>query len=162
MTVETCSVPLEFPEGTNIILGYSHFIKTVEDLTEIISTAVPGAEFGIAFSEASGDKLVRYDGTDAELEKIAVDNILRISAGHTFLIILKNLYPINVLNAIKGCQEVGSIFAATSNPVEVILAKGTRGNGVIGVVDGFSPVGVENENDKNTRRKFLREINYKK
>ncbi|MHB1708842.1 MAG: adenosine-specific kinase [Thermoplasmataceae archaeon] len=162
MTVETYSVPLDFPEGTNAILGYSHFIKTVEDLTEIISTAVPGAKFGIAFSEASGDKLVRYDGTDAELEKIAVDNILRISAGHTFMIILKNLYPINVLNAIKGCQEVGSIFAATSNPVEVILAKGTRGNGVIGVVDGFSPVGVENENDKNTRRKFLREINYKK
>jgi adenosine/AMP kinase len=162
MAVETYSVPLDFPEGTNAILGYSHFIKTVEDLTEIISTAVPGAKFGVAFSEASGDKLVRYDGTDAELEKIAVDNILRISAGHTFMIILKNLYPINVLNAIKGCQEVGSIFAATSNPVEVIIAKGTRGNGVIGVVDGFSPVGVENENDKNTRRKFLREINYKK
>ncbi|MCL5679697.1 MAG: adenosine-specific kinase [Candidatus Thermoplasmatota archaeon] len=162
MVVETYSVPLDFPEGTNAILGYSHFIKTVEDLTEIISTTVPGAKFGIAFSEASGDRLVRYDGTDAELEKIAVDNILRISAGHTFMIILKNLYPINVLNAIKGCQEVGSIFAATSNPVEVIIAKGTRGNGVIGVVDGFSPVGVENENDKNTRRKFLREINYKK
>ena len=162
MAVETYSVPLDFPEGTNAILGYSHFIKTVEDLTEIISTGVPGAKFGVAFSEASGDKLVRYDGTDAELEKIAVDNILRISAGHTFMIILKNLYPINVLNAIKGCQEVGSIFAATSNPVEVIIAKGTRGNGVIGVVDGFSPVGVENENDKNTRRKFLREINYKK
>lgn len=162
MAVETYSVPLDFPEGTNAILGYSHFIKTVEDLTEIISTAVPGAKFGVAFSEASGDKLVRYDGTDAELEKIAVDNILRISAGHTFMIILKNLYPINVLNAIKGCQEVGSIFAATSNPVEVIIAKGTRGNGVIGVVDGFSPVGVENENDKNTRRKFLRDINYKK
>lgn len=162
MAVETYSVPLDFPEGTNAILGYSHFIKTVEDLTEIISTTVPGAKFGIAFSEASGDRLVRYDGTDAELEKIAVDNILRISAGHTFMIILKNLYPINVLNAIKGCQEVGSIFAATSNPVEVIIAKGTRGNGVIGVVDGFSPVGVENENDKNTRRKFLREINYKK
>ncbi|MCL4444421.1 MAG: adenosine-specific kinase [Candidatus Thermoplasmatota archaeon] len=162
MAVETYSVPLDFPEGTNAILGYSHFIKTVEDLTEIISTAVPGAKFGVAFSEASGDKLVRYDGTDAELEKIAVDNILRISAGHTFMIILKNLYPINVLNAIKGCQEVGSIFAATSNPVEVIIAKGTRGNGVIGVIDGFSPVGVENENDKNTRRKFLREINYKK
>ena len=162
MAVETYSVPLDFPEGTNAILGYSHFIKTVEDLTEIISTAVPGAKFGVAFSEASGDKLVRYDGTDAELEKIAVDNILRISAGHTFMIILKNLYPINVLNAIKGCQEVGSIFAATSNPVEVIIAKGTRGNGVIGVIDGFSPVGVENENDKNTRRKFLRDINYKK
>ena len=162
MVVETYSVPLDFPEGTNAILGYSHFIKTVEDLTEIISTTVPGAKFGIAFSEASGDRLVRYDGTDAELEKIAVDNILRISAGHTFMIILKNLYPINVLNAIKGCQEVGSIFAATSNPVEVIIAKGTRGNGVIGVVDGFSPFGVENENDKNTRRKFLREINYKK
>ena len=162
MTVETYSVRLDFPEGTNAILGYSHFIKTVEDLTEIISTAVPGAKFGIAFSEASGDRLVRYDGTDTELEKIAVDNILRISAGHTFMIILKNLYPINVLNAIKGCQEVGSIFAATSNPVEVIIAKGTRGNGVIGVIDGFSPVGVENENDKNTRRKFLREINYKK
>ena len=162
MAVETYSEPLDFPEGTNAILGYSHFIKTVEDLTEIISTTVPGAKFGIAFSEASGDRLVRYDGTDAELEKIAVDNILRISAGHTFMIILKNLYPINVLNAIKGCQEVGSIFAATSNPVEVIIAKGTRGNGVIGVVDGFSPVGVENENDKNTRRKFLREINYKK
>lgn len=162
MVVETYSVPLDFPEGTNAILGYSHFIKTVEDLTEIISTTVPGAKFGIAFSEASGDRLVRYDGTDAELEKIAVDNILRISAGHTFMIILKNLYPINVLNAIKGCQEVGSIFAATSNPVEVIIAKGTRGNGVIGVVDGFSPVGVENENDKNIRRKFLREINYKK
>ena len=114
------------------------------------------------FYEVIGDKLARYDGTDGELEKIAVDNIMRIAAGHTFLIILKNLYPINVLNAIKGCQEVGSIFAATSNPLEVIVAKGARGNGIIGVIDGFSPVGVENENDKNTRRKFLREINYKK
>ncbi len=162
MTLEIYSVPLEFPEGTNVILGYSHFIKTVEDLTEIISTAVPGAKFGLAFSEASGDKLARYDGTDEKLEKMAVDNIIRIAAGHTFLIILKNLYPINVLNAIKGCQEVGSIFAATSNPLEVIVAKGARGNGIIGVIDGFSPVGVENENDKNIRRKFLREINYKK
>ncbi|OWP56663.1 MAG: adenosine monophosphate-protein transferase [Thermoplasmatales archaeon B_DKE] len=160
--METFSVPLEFPDGTNVILGYSHFIKTVEDLTEVITTAVPGAKFGLAFSEASGDRLIRYDGTDDELEKIAIKNLQNLAAGHTFLIILRNLYPINVLNAIKSCQEVGSIFAATSNPVEVLLFHGKNGNGIVGVVDGFSPLGVENGNDKNTRRKFLRDIGYKK
>lgn len=162
MPMETFSVPLEFPDGTNVILGYSHFIKTVEDLTEVITTAVPGAKFGLAFSEASGDRLIRYDGTDDELEKIAIKNLQNLAAGHTFFIILRNLYPINVLNAIKSCQEVGSIFAATSNPVEVLLCHGKNGNGIVGVVDGFSPLGVENENDKNTRRKFLRDIGYKK
>jgi adenosine/AMP kinase len=162
MTTEISSVKLEFPEGMNVILGYSHFIKTVEDLYEILITAVPGAIFGMAFSEASGDRLIRYEGTDEGLAKIAVENLMKIKSGHTFLIILKNLYPINVLNAIKQCQEVGSIFVATANPVEVILAKGENGNGILGVIDGFSPLGVEDEDNKNTRRKFLRTINYKK
>lgn len=162
MALNIFSVKLEFPEGINVILGYSHFIKTVEDIYEIITTAVPGAVFGLAFSEASGDRLIRFEGTDDELTKIAVDNLKRLASGHTFMVLLKNFYPINILNALKHCQEVGGIFAATANPTEVILAKGENGNGVLGVIDGFSPLGVEDENDRNTRRKFLRTINYKK
>ncbi|MEM0155090.1 MAG: adenosine-specific kinase [Thermoplasmataceae archaeon] len=162
MTTEVFSVKLEYPEGMNVILGYSHFIKTVEDIYEILTTSVPGAIFGMAFSEASGDRLIRYEGTDEGLTRIAVENLMRIKSGHTFMIILKNLYPINVLNAIKQCQEVGSIFVATANPVEVVLAKGENGNGILGVIDGYSPLGVEDEDNRNTRRKFLRTINYKK
>lgn len=154
-------VELNMPKDSNVILGYSHFIKTVEDLNEIVHTHAPQASYAIAFSEASGEKLIRYEGNDQELLETAVDSIKRISAGHTFIIYLRNAFPISILNQIKNCQEVGRIFAATANPLSVLLAKGERGNGVLGVVDGYAPVGVEEEEHKNKRRKFLRDIGYK-
>ena len=154
-------VELEVPKDSNVILGYSHFIKTVEDLNEIVNTHAPHAKYAIAFSEASGDRLIRFEGNEQELVDVAIDGIKRISAGHTFMIILRNAFPIAVLNQIKNCQEVGKIFAATANPLSVVIAKTERGNAVLGVVDGFSPVGVEEEEHKNKRRKFLRDIGYK-
>ena len=154
-------VEIDMPKDSNVILGYSHFIKTVEDLNEIIRTHVPQASYAIAFSEASGERLVRYEGNDEELLEKAVDAIKRLSAGHTFIIFLRNAFPISVLNQIKNCQEVGRIFAATANPLSVIIAKTDRGNGVAGVIDGYSPLGVEEEEHKNKRKKFLRDIGYK-
>ncbi len=161
MGLEIVEIELKKPDDTNIILGYSHFIKTVEDLTEIIKTVAPQAKFSVAFSEASGPRLVRYEGNDKELVDCGIENIKNIASGHTFLIILRNAFPISVLNAIKACQEVGGIYAATANPLKVIVAKGTDGNGVIGVIDGGSPLGVETEQDKQARKKFLRDIGYK-
>ncbi len=149
------------PENTNIILGYSHFIKTIEDLNEIIKTTIPEAEYAIAFSEASGDRLIRYEGNNDELIEYAINNIKNISAGHTFIIILRKAYPISVLNQIKMCQEVGRIFAATSNPLNVVIARFDSGNAVLGVMDGYSPLGTETDDDKIKRRKFLRDIGYK-
>lgn len=154
-------VDLVMPEGTNVILGYSHFIKTVEDLNEIIRTHIPQAGYAIAFSEASGERLIRYEGNDEELLEAAFENLKLISAGHTFIIFLRNAFPISVLNQIKNCQEVGRIFAATANPLSVVLAKAERGNAVLGVVDGSGPVGIEEEEHKNKRRKLLRDIGYK-
>ena len=152
---------LEIPEGANLIFGQSHFIKTVEDLYEILIGAVPGIRFGLAFSEASGDCLVRSVGNDPDLEAAAVRNTKNLAAGHTFNILLRQAFPIHVLNAIKGCQEVCSIFCATANPVEVILAQSEQGRGVLGVIDGFSPKGVEEEKDRAWRRDLLRKFGYK-
>ena len=155
-------VKLDFPDGCNVILGYSHFIKTVEDLTEIIATTRPDASFAIAFSEASGERLIRWDGNNKKLIDIAVENIKKIGAGHTFLIILENVFPISIMNQIKNCQEVGRIFAATSNPLYVLVYRNMQGGGVVGVVDGYSPLGVENEVDIDKRKSLLRRIGYKK
>ncbi len=159
--VSTEIVDIELPKDSNVILGYSHFIKTVEDLNEIISIYAPNAKYAIAFSEASGDRLIRWEANDDDLRDRAIDAIGKLSAGHTFLIFLKNAFPITILNQIKNCQEVGRIFAATANPLSVIVAKSERGNGILGVIDGSFPVGVENEENKNKRRKFLRDIGYK-
>lgn len=153
---------INFPEGSNIIFGMSHFIKTVEDLYEVLINSMPVIKFGLAFNEASGPCLVRKEGTDNELMEIAVENQKRIGVGHSFLIILKDAFPINVLQAIKGCREVVNIICATANPVEVILAETEQGRGILGVIDGFSPKGIEIDADITNRKKFLRDIGYKR
>jgi uncharacterized protein len=154
-------VKLNLPEGCNLILGQTHFIKTAEDLYEIIATTVPNAEFGVAFTEASGPCLIRKEGNNGELTTICVENLQTIGAGHVFCIILKNAFPINVLNQIKLCPEVCRIFCATANPLEVIVAESSQGRGIMGVIDGFSPKGVETAEDKVQRKEFLRKIGYK-
>jgi len=153
---------IDFPEGCNIIFGMSHFIKTVEDLYEAMVNSCPGIKFGLAFNEASGPCLVRKEGTDNELIEIAVENQHRIGAGHSFLIIMRNAFPINVLPAIKSCREVVHIWCATANPAQVILSKTEQGKGVLGVIDGFSPKGIELDTDISTRKKFLQDIGYKR
>ncbi len=155
------AVKIDIPENCNIILGQTHFIKTAEDLYEVIVTTVPHARFGIAFTEASGPCLIRTEGNDKELVDICVKNLQKLEAGHVFCILLKEAYPINVLNQIKNCQEVCRIFCATANPVEVIIAVTPQGNGVLGVVDGFAPKGIETAEDKAHRKEFLRKIGYK-
>ncbi|MBN1327059.1 MAG: adenosine-specific kinase [Candidatus Cloacimonetes bacterium] len=160
--MEIKSEKIVFPEGCNIIFGMSHFIKTVEDLFEELVNSFPGIKFGLAFNEASGPCLIRKEGNDSELIEIAVENQKRLAAGHTFLIILRNAFPINVLPAIRNCREVVSIFCATANPVEVILAQSEQGKGVLGVIDGFSPKGIELDSDIANRKKFLRDIGYKR
>lgn len=159
--MEIKTVKLEYPEETNIILGQTHFIKTAEDLYEIMVSNVPGMKFGIAFNEASGPCLVRAEGNDNKLKSLAVSNIKEIGAGHVFLIIMQDAFPINVLNAVKQCPEICRIFCATANPVEVIVAETKQGRGIMGVIDGFVPKGIEKEEDVEKRRKFLRTINYK-
>lgn len=160
--MELASVRLDCPDGAGIILGQSHFIKTVEDLYEVMVTSGPGIRFGIAFAEASGPRLVRCDGNDDRLKEAAVRVITDIGAGHTFAIVLADGYPINVLNAVKDCQEVCGIYCATSNPVEVIVAAGGQGRGILGVIDGSSPAGVEDEVEASARKAFLRTIGYKR
>jgi len=160
--MELKSVRVNFPEGANVIIGQTHFIKSVEDLYEAIVGTVPGVKFGIAFCEASGPCLVRVEGNDDKLRKMAAENALKIGAGHTFIVILENAYPINVLNRIKEIQEVCTIFCATANPVDVIVAENERGRGVVGVIDGEKPKGVETANDAEDRRTFLRKIGYKR
>ncbi|MCF7920500.1 MAG: adenosine-specific kinase [Candidatus Cloacimonetes bacterium] len=160
--MNTIIEPISVPEGYNIIFGMAHFIKTVEDLYEALVNCFPGIEFGFAFNEASGPCLIRKEGTDPELIEIAMQNQKRLKAGHTFLIVLKNAFPINVLPAIKDCREVVAIYCATANPVQVILAETEQGRGVIGVIDGFSPKGVELDSDVTHRKKFLRNIGYKR
>jgi len=155
-------VQVEVPEKTNVILGQAHFIKTVEDLYEAIVTSVPAASFGIAFCEASGHRLVRVEGNDEELKKLAAKTALEVGAGHFFVIYLKGAWPINVLNAIKNVQEVVTLFCATANPVQVIVAETEQGRAVLGVVDGFKPVGVEGEAERRERVEFLRKIGYKR
>jgi adenosine/AMP kinase len=159
--MELKSVKLEFPEGANIIVGQTHFIKTVEDLYELMVNAMPKCRFGIAFCEASGACLIRCEGNDEELKKVAVRNAQAIAAGHTFVMVLLDAYPVNVLNAIKNCPEVCSIFCATANPVEMILAESSQGQGVLGVIDGFPPKGVEGPEDVQWRKGLLRKIGYK-
>ncbi|WP_040825794.1 adenosine-specific kinase [Thermanaerovibrio velox] len=151
-------VPVKIPEGCNVILGQSHFIKTVEDLYEALVTSSPSLEFGIAFCEASGDCLVRKDGNREDLVEAAVSNALAIGAGHLFVILLRNGYPINVLDRIKSVQEVCSIYAATANPLQVVVAVTQQGRGILGVVDGFPPKGVETEEHVRARRSLLRDI----
>jgi len=156
------TVRLAIPENGNIIVGHSHFIKTVEDLYEAIVNTVPQMKFGIAFNEASGDCLIRVDGNDPELEGIATENAEAIAAGHTFVIALRNGYPINVLGRIREIPEVCNIFCATANPVEVILAESEQGRGILGVIDGSSPKGIESANDREWRHGLLRKIGYKR
>ena len=159
--MELKTVKVEIPEGSNIILGQTHFIKTAEDLYEIIATTVPQAKFGIAFTEASGPCLIRTEGNSTELINVCVKNLQDIGAGHVFCIILLDAFPINVLNQIKNCPEVCRIFCATANPVEVVTAETSQGRGVLGVIDGLSPKGVERAEDKAHRKEFLRKIGYK-
>jgi len=159
--MEITTVQLEIPEDCNVILGQTHFIKTAEDLYEIIITTVPQALFGIAFSEASGPCLIRTEGNDSGLIDVCGKNLQAVGAGHLFCILLKNAFPINILNQVKNCAEVCRIFCATANPVDVITAESSQGKGVLGVIDGFSPRGIETSEDKAHRKEFLRKIGYK-
>ena len=163
--VEIKIIEIEKPDDVNIIIGQTHFIKSIEDLYEVMVGSVPNAKFGIAFCEASGACKVRCEGNDEELKKLAAENALRIGAGHTFVIFMRDCYPINVLNAVKNVQEVCRIFCATANPTKVIVAeeemRGRKGRGILGVIDGFVPEGIEEEKDIEWRKNFLREIGYK-
>jgi uncharacterized protein len=154
-------VRMNLPEGSNLILGQSHFIKTAEDLFEAIAGTSPGARFGIAFSEASGDCLVRLEGNDKSLVETAKQNSLALACGHTFVVLMKDAFPINVLNAIKNIQEVCSIFCATANPLEVVIAQTDQGRGIMGVIDGLPPKGVEDAAKVEERRHLLRRFGYK-
>jgi adenosine/AMP kinase len=160
--MELTTYTIEKPEDTNFILGQSHFIKTVEDIHEVMVSSVPGIKFGLAFCEASGKCLVRSTGTDPALISLAEKNALGIAAGHSFIVFLGDgFFPINVLNAIKNVPEVAHIFCATANPTQVVIAQTEQGRGILGVVDGFSPKGVEDEEGKTWRKGFLRMIGYK-
>ena len=155
-------VQIEIPKDTNVIIGQAHFIKTVEDIYEALVNSLPNIRFGIAFCEASGKRLIRYDGNDDELTKLAIEQARKIGAGHTFIVYIKNAYPINVLKYIKEVPEVIRIFAATANPLQVIVAETEQGRGILGVIDGNSPLGIEDEENKKERYEFLRKIGYKK
>jgi adenosine/AMP kinase len=159
--MQTLTVRIDKPESVNVILGQSHFIKTVEDLHEALVGAVPGIQFGLAFCEASGPSLIRYSGTAAELIDLAKKNALALSAGHAFIIFLGNAFPVNVLNAIKAVPEVCHIFCATANPVEVILAETDQGRGILGVIDGEKSKGIETEQGIAERQALIRRFGYK-
>lgn len=158
--IEVVDIPV--PEGTNVIVGATHFIKSVEDIYEALITSSTCIKFGLAFLEASGKRLVRYDGNDDELIKLAVEAARRIGAGHTFVVYLRNAWPINVLNRLKQVQEVITLYAATANPLQVVVAETEQGRGVLGVVDGFTLLGVESEEDRKERHELLRKIGYKR
>jgi len=158
---EIKTVKIEVPEDCNVVLGTAHFIKTVEDLYEALKNAVPEIRFGIGFCESSGPCLVRHEGNDEELRKLASKYALGLSCGHSFIIFMKNAFPINTIDKIKQVPEVCTIHAATSNPIEVIVAETEQGRGILGVIDGFKSQGVENEADIKARREFLRKIGYK-
>ncbi len=160
--LELKAVQMEFPADANIIVGQTHFIKTVEDLYEAVATTVPQAKFGLAFNEASGACLTRADGNDQSLKEIAINNAQALACGHTFVLVLIGAYPINVMNAIRNVPEVCSIFCATANPVEIIVAQTEQGRGVMGVIDGAPPKGVEGPDDVAWRRDLLRKIGYKR
>jgi len=159
--MNTDVVKIEAPKDTNLIFGMSHFIKTVEDLHEVMVNSVPGIKFGIAFSEASMERLIRSSGNDDELIKAAEENLLKIGCGHSFLVFMRDAFPINVMTNLKNCVEVVRIFCATANPVQVIVAETDQGRGVMGVVDGEPPLGVEGDKEKQHRTEFLRTIGYK-
>jgi uncharacterized protein len=160
--MEVKSVHLAVPEGYQLILGQAHFIKTVEDLYETLATSAPGVKFGVAFCEASGKALVRYDGNETSSTGLAREYASSVGAGHCFVVVLKGSFPINVLNRIKAVEEVATVFCATSNGVTVLVAEAGGGRGIVGVVDGASPKGVESDSDKIERREFLRKIGYKR
>ncbi len=159
--MKTIILKIDKPAEINFILAHSHFIKTVEDVYETLVEAVPGIKFGLAFCEASGKRLIRYEGTDEEMIKLAIDNAKKIAAGHSLFIFLKNAYPINVLNRLKNISEITRIFCATANSVEVIVVETKQGRAILGVVDGETPLGIEKEKDKKERKEFLRKIGYK-
>jgi len=159
--MEILSVPLGIPENANLILGQSHFIKTTEDLYEVVVNTVPGAKFAIAFNEASGPCLIRVESNDQELREAAVANAHAIGAGHVFVLLIRQAYPINLLSRVRDCFEVCNIFCATANPVEVIVAQTNQGRGILGVIDGSSPQGVEGPEEAKRRREFVRKIGYK-
>lgn len=159
--MDITSVQISLPEGCNIILGQTHFIKTAEDLYEILAGAAPGARFGVAFTEASGPCLIRTEGNDDGLVRESVRVLQAIGAGHVFCIMLRNAFPISVLNQVKACPEVCRVFCATANPLEVIVASSSQGKGVLGVIDGSPPAGVEGPADRAARKEFLRKIGYK-
>ncbi|MBT3178707.1 MAG: hypothetical protein HOG03_20990 [Desulfobacula sp.] len=154
-------ISIENPDELNFILGHSHFIKTIEDIHEAIVCTVPNAKFGVAFCEASMECLVRYSGTDEQMMGLAKNNAFALSAGHSFIIFMKDMFPINILNTIKNIPEVARIHCATANPVQVILAQTDQGRGILGVIDGFSSKGIENKEDIEKRKGFLRMIGYK-
>jgi len=158
---ELKTVKIEPPKDCNVIVGMAHFIKTVEDLYEALVGAVPGIKFGIGFCESSGPCLVRHEGNDNELRKLAAEKAFEIACGHSFIIFLKDAYPINVLDKIKQAQEVCTIYAATANQLEILIAETDQGRGIIGVVDGLKSKGIETEDDAKARKQFLRKIGYK-
>lgn len=159
--METRVIRIDMPEGANVILGQTHFIKSVEDLHEAIVGGVPNAKFGIAFTESSGPCLVRVSGNDQDLTALAGKAALKIGAGHSFVVFLKDAYPINVLDKIKAVPEVCSIFAATANPLQVVVAETGQGRGILGVIDGAKPKDIETSKDVEDRKSFLRKIGYK-
>lgn len=154
-------IKLETPEGCNLILGQSHFIKTVEDVYEAMTTSTPTIRFSLAFCESSGERLVRVEGNDDDLKKVAAENALRLGCGHSFVVLMRDAYPINVLNQLKVVPEVCTIYAATANPLEVIVAETELGRGVLGVIDGQTPLGVEDEEGVRWRKDILRKFGYK-
>ena len=159
--MELKTVKIDIPQGLNVIIGQSHFVKTIEDLYEILVSSSPSLKFGVAFSEASTECLVRHEGNDPELEKLAADTAFMLACGHVFVIFLKDGFPINVLNGVKACQEVCRIFCATANPLQLIVAASEQGNGVLGVIDGSKPVGIETDENKQHRKEVLRKFRYK-
>jgi len=156
------AIPIDIPEGSNVILGHTHFIKSTEDLYEILAGGLPKSKFGVAFCEASGPCLIRVEGNDPKMKEAATTISRKVACGHFFSIVLQDAFPINVLNAVKACPEVCSIFCATANPVQVIVAETEQGRGVMGVIDGFPPQGVEEAEDVKSRQEFLRRIGYKR
>jgi adenosine/AMP kinase len=159
--MEFQSIRIEIPEGANIILGQSHFIKTAEDLYETVVNTVPAAKFAVAFNEASGPCLIRVEGNDEELRQAVIANARAVGAGHLFVLLIRQAYPINLLSRLKDCFEVCGVFCATANPLEVIIAQTGQGRAVLGVVDGFSPKGVEGPEETKARHEFVRKIGYK-
>lgn len=154
-------VDIEMPENANVIIGQTHFIKTVEDVHEALVTSMPMIKFGLAFSEASGPRLIRHSGTDEELENLAIKNAEKIGAGHSFVLILGNAFPINIMKSLKAVDEVLYLFAATANPLKVIVVEEGQQRGIIGILDGEKPIGVEGKKDIEDRKNLLRKIGYK-